>query len=249
VEDAALMLQALAGQDPADPSTVALAVPDFRAAVHGEVRGLRVGLPREVFFEHVDPDVDAGVKAAARALAGLGVAVEEVSLPGMGDAAAATFAIIAAESMAYHGPMLRRHGASYGADVRTRLLAGQFVLATQYVNAQRVRRVIRAGLDKVLTGVDALLLPATPIPAPRVEEREATVDGITEDVRAWLTRCTRPFNLTGHPALSVPCGLTRGGLPIGLQFVGRMFDETTLLRLGAAYEAVNPLRGRRPPEP
>ena len=249
VEDCALVLQALAGRDPADPSTVALAVPDFRAAVRGEVRGLRVGLPREVFFEHVDPEVDAGVKAAARALEGLGVAVDEVSLPGMGDAAAATFAIIAAESMAYHGPLLRRHGASYGADVRTRLLAGQFVLATQYVNAQRVRQVIRAGVDAVLTGVDALLLPTTPIPAPRVEEREATVDGITQDVRAWLTRCTRPFNLTGHPALSMPCGLTRGGLPIGLQLVGRMFDEATLLRLGAAYEAVSPLRGRRPPEP
>ena len=249
VADAALMLQALVGPDPADPSTVERPVPDFHAATRGEVRGLRVGLPRELFFDHLDPDVDAGVKAAARALEGLGVAAEEVSLPGMGDAAAATFAIIAAESMAYHGPLLRRHSASYGADVRTRLLAGQFVLATQYVNAQRIRRVIRAGVDKVLTGVDALLLPTTPIPAPRIEEREATVDGITQDVRAWLTRCTRPFNLTGHPTLSVPCGLTRGGLPIGLQLVGRMFDEGTLLRLGAAYEAVSPLRGRRPPEP
>jgi aspartyl-tRNA(Asn)/glutamyl-tRNA(Gln) amidotransferase subunit A len=128
-------------------------------------------------------------------------------------------------------------------------LAGQFVLATQYVNAQRVRQVIRAGLDTVLTGVDALLLPTTPVPAPRVEEREATVDGITQDVRAWLTRCTRPINLTGHPALSLPCGLTGEGLPVGLQLVGRHFDEATLLRLGRAYEAVSPLRDRRPPPP
>jgi aspartyl-tRNA(Asn)/glutamyl-tRNA(Gln) amidotransferase subunit A len=249
VADAALMLQVLAGPDPDDPSTAALPVPDLRAALHGQVRGLRVGLPREMFFAHLDPDVDAGLTAAVRTLEDLGAAVEQVSLPGMDDASAATFAIIAAESMAYHGPLLRKHGASYGADVRTRLLAGQFVLATQYVNAQRFRQVIRGGVDAALARVDALFVPTTPIPAPPIEERETTVDGITQDVRAWLTRCTRPFNLTGHPALSLPCGLTRAGLPIGLQLVGRMFDEATLIRLGAAFEAVSPLRGKRPPDP
>jgi aspartyl-tRNA(Asn)/glutamyl-tRNA(Gln) amidotransferase subunit A len=249
VADAALLLQALAGQDPADPSTAVPPPPDYRAAMQGEVRGLRVGMPREVFFERLDPDVEAGVLAAARALEGLGVVLEEVALPGIGDAAAATFAIIAAESMAYHGPLLRTQAAAYGQDVRTRLLAGQFVLATHYINAQRVRQVVRAAVDGVLSRVDALLLPTTPIVAPRIEEQEATVGGIRQDVCAWLTRCTRPFNLTGHPALSVPCGLSRGGLPIGLQLVGRMFDEATLLRLGAAYEAVSPMRDRRPPEP
>jgi aspartyl-tRNA(Asn)/glutamyl-tRNA(Gln) amidotransferase subunit A len=102
-------------------------------------------------------------------------------------------------------------------------------------------------VDGVLTAVDALLLPTTPIPAPRTDEREATVDGVCEDVRAWLTRCTRPINLTGHPALSLPCGLTSDGLPVGLQLVGRHFDEATLLRLGRAYEAVSrfAIAGRR----
>jgi aspartyl-tRNA(Asn)/glutamyl-tRNA(Gln) amidotransferase subunit A len=249
VTDAALLLGVLAGKDPADPSTVALPVPDYRQAMRGEVRGLRLGLPREIFFRHVDPVVEAAVRGAARALEGQGATVAEVSLPGMQEATSATFAIIAAESMAYHGPMLRRHGAAYGADVRTRLLAGQYVLATQYVNAQRVRQVIRAELDAALQGIDALLLPTTPIPAPRIEEREATVDGITQDVRAWLTRCTRPFNLTGHPVLSLPCGLTPAGLPVGLQLVGRMFDEATLFRIGAVYEAMSPMRDLRPPEP
>jgi aspartyl-tRNA(Asn)/glutamyl-tRNA(Gln) amidotransferase subunit A len=107
--------------------------------------------------------------------------------------------------------------------------------------------VLRAEVDEALRAVDALLIPATPIPAPRTDEREATVEGVTDDVRAWLTRCTRPINLTGHPALSVPCGLTGAGLPIGMQLVGRYFDETTLLRLGRAYEAVSPMRDRRPP--
>jgi len=249
VEDAALLLGVLAGQDPADPSTTARPVPDYRAAMRGEIRGLRLGLPRELFFAHVDPEVEAAVRAAARALEGMGATVEEVSLPGMAEATTATFAIIAAEAMAFHGPMLREHGARYGQDVRTRLLAGQFVLATQYVNAQRIRQLVRAELDAALARIDALLLPATPIPAPRIEEREATVDGIRQDVRAWLTRCTRPFNLTGHPALSLPCGLTAAGLPVGLQLVGRMFDEAMLLRIGSAYESASPMRGLRPPEP
>ncbi|HWT84001.1 MAG TPA: amidase family protein, partial [Candidatus Methylomirabilis sp.] len=90
--------------------------------------------------------------------------------------------------------------------------------------------------------------PTTPIPAQPVEAREATVDGVTEDVRWWLVRCTRPINVTGHPALSVPCGFTAAGLPIGLQLVGRYFDEATLLRIGHAFEAVSPARGLQPPD-
>jgi len=248
VADAALLLGALAGKDPADPSTVALPVPDYREALRGEVRGVRLGLPRELFFQHLDPAVEAAVRGAARLLEGQGATVAEVSLPAMSEASAASYAIIATESMAYHAPLLRRHAPAYGADVRTRLLAGQYVLGTQYVNAQRVRQVIRAELEAALRKFDALLLPTTPLPAPRIEEREAAVDGISQDVRAWLTRCTRPFNLTGSPALSLPCGLTPAGLPVGLQLVGRMFDEATLFRVGAAFEAVSPMRGRRPPE-
>jgi aspartyl-tRNA(Asn)/glutamyl-tRNA(Gln) amidotransferase subunit A len=248
VEDAALLLQALAGHDPADPSTAAVPVPDYCRGLDGDPRTLRVGLVRELFFDRLDPEVRAAVEAAARALAGLGVQVEEVRLPRIHHAAPATFAIITAESMAYHEPYLRTRASEYGADVRARLLTGQFVLATQYLKAQRARQVLRAEVDGVLRGVDALLFPTTPIPAPRLEEREVAVDGVTDDVRAWLTRCTRPINLTGHPALSVPCGLTTGGLPIGLQLVGRQFDEATVLRLGHAYEAVSPVRGRRPPQ-
>jgi aspartyl-tRNA(Asn)/glutamyl-tRNA(Gln) amidotransferase subunit A len=248
VTDAALMLQALAGRDPADPSTAALPVPDYRRDLERDPRGLRVGVVRDVFFERLDPEVRTTVEAAAQALAGLGVRVEEVRLPRIRHAGPATFAIITAESMAYHEPYLKTRASEYGVDVRARLLNGQFVLATQYLKAQRARHVLRADVDGVLRGVDALLTPTTPIPAPRTDEREATVEGATDDVRAWLTRCTRPFNLTGHPALSVPCGLTASGLPVGLQLVGRHFEEATLLRLGRAYERVSPLRDRRPPQ-
>ena len=247
VADAALLLQVLAGRDPADPSTSAMPVPDYRRALQGGVRGLRLGVPKDLFYERLDPEVRAAVAAAARSLEGLGAVVEEISLPTIQHAGPASFAIIASEAMAYHEPYLRTRAGEYGEDVRARLTTGQFVLAHQYLKAQRARQVIRADVDAVLTRVDALLLPTTPIPAPRLDDREITVDGVTQDARWWLIRCTRPINVTGHPALSVPCGLTAAGLPIGLQVVGRAFDEATLLRVGHAFEAVSPVRDRWPP--
>ncbi len=247
VTDAALLLQVLAGRDPADPSTTDVPVPDYRRAMQGEIRGLRLGLPKDHFFERLDPEVRAAVLAAARSLEGLGASVEDIPLPNIPHAGPASFAIIASEAMAYHEPYLKTRAAEYGADVRARLMTGQFVLASHYLKAQRARRVIRAEVDAALRRVDALLLPTTPIPAPRLDAQEVTVDGVTEDARWWLIRCTRPINVTGHPALSVPCGLTAGGLPVGLQIVGRHFDEATVLRIGHAFEAVSPMRDRRPP--
>jgi aspartyl-tRNA(Asn)/glutamyl-tRNA(Gln) amidotransferase subunit A len=247
VTDAALLLQVLAGGDPADPSTAALPVPDYRRALQGEVRGLRLGLPKEHFFERLDREVRAAVLAAARSLEGLGAIVEEIPLPKIHHAGPASFAIIASEAMAYHEPYLRTRAGEYGEDVRARLTTGQFLLAHQYLKAQRARQVIRHEMDAALKRVDALLTATTPIPAPRLDEREVTVDGVTEDARWWLIRCTRPINVTGHPALSVPCGLTAAGLPIGLQLVGRAFDEATLLRLGHAFEVVSPVRDHWPP--
>jgi aspartyl-tRNA(Asn)/glutamyl-tRNA(Gln) amidotransferase subunit A len=247
VTDAALLLQVLAGRDPADPSTADVPVPDYRRAMQEEVRGLRLGLPKDLFFERLDPEVRGAVHAAARSLEGLGASIQEVPLSRIQHAGPASFAIIAAEATAYHEPYLKTRAAEYGADVRARLMTGQFILAGHYLKAQRARQVIRADVDAALQQVDALLFPTTPIAAPPLDAREVTLDGHTEDVRGWLIRCTRPINVTGHPALSVPCGLTAGGLPIGLQLVGRHFDEATLLRVGHAFEAVSPMRGHRPP--
>jgi len=247
VTDAALLLQVLAGRDPADPSTADVPVPDYRRAMQEEVRGLRLGLPKHLFFERLDPEVRGAVHAAARSLEGLGASIQEVPLSRIQHAGPASFAIIAAEATAYHEHYLKTRAAEYGADVRARLMTGQFILAGHYLKAQRARQIIRADVDAALQQVDALLFPTTPIAAPPLDAREVTVDGHTEDVRGWLIRCTRPINVTGHPALSVPCGLTAGGLPIGLQLVGRHFDEATLLRMAHAFEAVSPMRGRRPP--
>jgi aspartyl-tRNA(Asn)/glutamyl-tRNA(Gln) amidotransferase subunit A len=246
VRDAGLLLGGMAGHDPADPSTPVLPVPDYRALFDADPRGRAVGIVRE-FFERLDPEVRAAVEAAAEALRGLGVRVQEIQLPRIHHASPATFAIISSEAMAYHEPYLKTRAAEYGADVRGRLAAGQFILAKDYLKAQRARQVLRADVDAALQTVDALLLPTTPVPAPPLTASEVTVDGAREDVRGALTRCTRPINLTGHPSLAIPCGLTAVGLPVSLQLVGRFFDEGTLLSLGCAYEAVSPMLDRRPP--
>jgi aspartyl-tRNA(Asn)/glutamyl-tRNA(Gln) amidotransferase subunit A len=247
VADAALMLQVLAGQDAADPSSTDVPVPDYQAALQGDLRGVRLGLPADYFFAHLDPEVRDALHATVRQLQAQGAAVEEVPLPRIQLAGAASFAIMRAEATAYHEPYLKTRAAEYGADVRGRLMTGQFVLAAQYLKAQRARQVLRAEVDAALACVDALVAPAAPFPAPPLDVREVTVDGVTQDVRLWITRHTAPINVTGHPVLAVPCGLTTGGLPVGLQIIGRHFDEGTILRIGRAVEAGNPLGGRWPP--
>jgi aspartyl-tRNA(Asn)/glutamyl-tRNA(Gln) amidotransferase subunit A len=247
VTDAALMLQVLAGRDAADPSTAALPVPDYRAALQGDLRGVRLGIPRDFFFAHLEPEIRQVVQATAERLEAQGARLEEVQLPHISLAGAASFAIMRAEATAYHEPYLRTRPGDYGADVRGRLMTGQFLPATQYLKGQRARQVLRAEVDAVLARVQALLAPAAPLAAPPLDMREVAVEGVTQDVRLWITRYTAPFNVTGHPVLAVPCGLTTGGLPIGLQVIGRHFDEGTVLRIGRAVEAQDPLGGRRPP--
>ena len=247
VTDAALMLQVLAGRDVADPSTAALPVPDYQAALQADLHGVRLGIPRDFFFAHLEPEIRDAVQATVQRLEGQGAAMEEVHLPHISLAGAASFAIMRAEATAYHEPYLRTRPADYGADVRGRLMTGQFLPATQYLKGQRARQVLRAEVDATLVRVHALLAPATPLPAPPLDMREVTVEGVTQDVRLWITRYTAPINVTGHPVLAVPCGLTAGGLPIGLQIIGRHFDEGTILRIGRAVEAQDPLEGRWPP--
>jgi aspartyl-tRNA(Asn)/glutamyl-tRNA(Gln) amidotransferase subunit A len=247
VADAALMLQVLAGRDAADASSADVPVPDYQAALQGDLRGVRLGLPAEYFFAHLDPEVRDAVHASVGHLQAQGAAVEEVPLPRIPLAGAASFAIMRAEATAYHEPYLKARAAEYGADVRGRLMTGQFILATQYLKAQRARQLLRAEVDAALGRVDALIAPAAPLPAPPLDTREVTVGGVTQDVRLWITRCTAPINVTGHPVLAVPCGLTTGRLPVGLQIIGRYFDEGTILRIGRAIEAGNPLGGRWPP--
>jgi aspartyl-tRNA(Asn)/glutamyl-tRNA(Gln) amidotransferase subunit A len=147
---------------------------------------------------------------------------------------------MASESMAYHRAYMKDRAADYGEDIRVRLGLGQFVLATQYIQAQRVRRLLYRHIQEALERFDLLLSPTLPITAPRIEEREIPFGGKSTDVRPVLTRFTRAFNVTGHPSLSLPGGLSPSGLPIGMQLIGRLFGEETLLRLGHTYEQAFP---------
>jgi aspartyl-tRNA(Asn)/glutamyl-tRNA(Gln) amidotransferase subunit A len=244
--DAALVLGAMAGYDAADPTSSVLPVPDYGAALSGDVRGLRVGLLRTFFVESATPEVRAAVETAARTLEKAGAVVDDVALPGVRHTAAGALAVVATEAMAYHAAWLRTRKADYDPDVSTRLMAGAFVTGVHYVRGQQARALLRREVDEALTRHDVLLAPATPITAPGIDERQTTLGDGASDIRSALIRLTRPFNFSGHPACSLPCGFSTGGLPIGMQIVGRPFDEATVLRAADAYQRLSDWHARRP---
>jgi aspartyl-tRNA(Asn)/glutamyl-tRNA(Gln) amidotransferase subunit A len=211
------------------------------------VKGLRIGLLRALFLDASAPDVREAVERAAKALEELGARVDEVTLEHTANVAAASMAIVASEALAYHAEWVRTRPGDYQPDVLERLRAGAFVSGVHYVRGQQVRVLVRAKVDEALATRDVLLAPATPIAATRIGETETALGDGTADVRSSLIRLTRPFNFSGHPACAVPCGYTAGGLPIGLQVVGRPFDEATILRVADAYQRATDWHTRRPP--
>ncbi|HEU4370830.1 MAG TPA: amidase [Methylomirabilota bacterium] len=244
--DCALMLGAIAGYDPADASTSVLPVPDYLAALTGDVRGLRVGLLRSFFLEGATAEVRTAVEAAAKILTAAGAVVDEVSLETVKYVPATALAVVGSEALAYHAELLRTRAAEYDPDIARRLRVGAFVGGAHYVRAQQARALVRAEVDGVLARRDVLLAPSTPITAPAVDERQTTLGDGPSDVRSALIRFTRPFNVSGHPACAVPCGFTAGGLPIGMQLVGRPFDEATVLRAADAFQRLTDFHTRRP---
>jgi aspartyl-tRNA(Asn)/glutamyl-tRNA(Gln) amidotransferase subunit A len=244
--DAAAVLTVVAGHDPADAASSTRSAPDYVAELSRPLGRPRIGLLRE-YVEQAAPEVQAAVAAAAAALRKLGCRLEDVTVPLARYAPAVGAAISAAEALAYHEPLLRRHAAEYAPDVRRRLAVGRFLPATAYVDAQRARTLIREEVGQLLRRVDCLLAPTLPVTAPAVGAEEVRTGSGPESTRAALLRFTRLFNVTGHPAIAVPCGFDGQGLPISLQLVGRAFDEVTILRLAAAYERATEWHARRPP--
>ncbi|MCL4466065.1 MAG: amidase family protein [Chloroflexi bacterium] len=247
VEDAAIFLQAIAGYDAADPTTVRRPVPNYRQAVGLGVRGLRLGVPKQHFFSGLQEDVQRAVRAAIDHFASLGVAVEEVSLPHADYINPAFAPIIHAEAAAYHERWLLERPQDYGKETRARLEVGLTVLGTQYVNAQRARAVIRGDFEQALTQVDALITPTIPAVAMPIGADSITIDGESKELRSVYNRLTSPVNLVGLPAVSLPCGFSGEGLPIGLQLIGGAFGEETLITLGHAYETTTDWHQRQPP--
>jgi aspartyl-tRNA(Asn)/glutamyl-tRNA(Gln) amidotransferase subunit A len=245
VRDTALLLSVISGHDPKDATTSRLPVPDYVAALTGRVEGLRVGVPREFFFEALDADVQQAVDQAVDQLAALGARVSEVAWASIRQAPA-LYAISLAEGAAAHEEWIRTRADYYGADVRERMRQGLLVPAAAYLKAQRLRAVVVRDLERTLREVDVLVTPTSPIPAPKLDAGPGEIGAPLGALRSTLRRLTQPFNITGSPAVSVPCGFAHDGLPIGLQLIGHPFDEARLLNLAYAYEQSVPWKDRHP---
>ena len=238
VSDAALLFEAMAGHDPADPTSSPRSLGSIVGGLDAPVAGLRAGVPEAYFFDQLHPEVDAAVRAAISTIATLGIGVDRVKLP---DVAAlsreCSTPIVAAEAATEHGPRLRERREDVQPVVYARASAGFSVSAVQYLQAQRLReRFAREFVASAFADADVLLMPTIPEPAPAYAVAKA---GSVEDIVARMgrfSRLTRPLNAAGVPAVSVPCGWTPDGLPLALQIVGRPFDEATVLRVARAYE-------------
>ena len=236
VEDNALMLNALAGHDPEDPYAVDHLAEDFTRDLQRGLRGAGIGLPTSFYFDHIDEEVGTRVREAVEVFRSLGAQVREVEIPNLVDTLHAQRLILGAEAYAVHEERLENEPETFDEEVCTRLMGGARPRAYRYANARRRGVLATDEFDHALQGVDMLLTPTLPIVATEIGQREVSIGDYEESVRSALTRFTGPTDLTGHPSLSIPCGTTASGLPVGLQLIGRHFDEATLYRLGHAYE-------------
>jgi len=250
VEDAALVLQAIAGRDPGDPTSLDVPVPDYSSNLDRGVRGLRLGIERDYFFyDKVTPEVRELVEQALAELEELGAELVEVEIPELALSAAVSLPIILADTSANHRRLLRERGERYRPGIRFMLELGELVLAVHYLTAQRARRFVKDAVARAfaLERLDALAVPT--LPSTTFQDDEDTFGTVTESEDhpfGTYVRHSFPGNLTGQPALTVPCGFSPGGLPAGLQVIGRPFEEATVLRIGRAYETATGWFRRRP---
>jgi aspartyl-tRNA(Asn)/glutamyl-tRNA(Gln) amidotransferase subunit A len=236
VADNALLFTALCGFDPEDSASVRRRPEDFTRDLIAGVHGLRIGVP-EAYFEHLEPEVRRCVDAALRAWGDLGATIRPVAVPELGRIVAAQRTVLAAEAYAVHRDRIEAHPELLQDVVRQRLRTGATLPAWKYAESYRLRDRAVQAFDDALADVDALATPTVPIPAPRRGRSETSAAGIREAIQAALTRLTGATNFTGHPSLTMPCGHTRQGLPVGVQLIGRRWQEAMLYRVGQALEA------------
>jgi len=247
VTDAAHMLDVLAGYDPSDPACQDRPVPDHAKALGKSIRGLRVGVCRNHFFERNQPEVEQAVEAAISDLAAAGASVRDFTIPLLEYGLGAIFAIELSSSTAYHDVSLRAGRVPhYQPDVRSLVELGRFVTGPDYLKAEQYRRALMDAFEQAFADVDVVVGPTTPITAWNSGEWTVDVGGRQESVLAASWRFTYPYNLTGLPAISVPCGFDRDGMPIGLQIAGRPFEEITVLQVAHAYERRHDWKDRWP---
>ena len=253
VEDCALVLGAIAGEDPNDPLSSPESVPDYREGMGGAVAGMKVGVVDSYFDELMVDEVAKAFQDALAALESLGMQVKEVPIPHMDMVPAVQTATSRCENLVAHEPYLRKQPRDYSFELLARNIASLTIPASTYVTSQRVRRIICREFEEALEDVQVIVAPTVGMAAPTIEECKqgfAEIDGRRIPFRhpsgSIGTRCTIPFNVTGLPTLSVCCGFTAGGLPLGLQVVGACFDESRVFQVAHAYEQAAKWYERKP---
>ena len=241
VRDAAIVLRAISGPDPLDPSTEAQPVPDWIDGIERGPRGLRVGVPKEYFWDGLDPEIERLTRKALADLEAAGASIREVDWQNPSSLVGPTTAVMFGEATTYHAPNFPSRKDDYSAQVAFLLDAGSKTTSVQYVKGFRLMQELRRGAaDQLLEGVDVLATPTMPMAAPGIEASRQ------QDPTFRMAAFTGAFDFTGQPAISVPCGLTSDGMPAAIMFAGRRWDEASVLRAGRAYEDV---RGPFPAPP
>ncbi|WP_432571305.1 amidase [Kineococcus sp. SYSU DK005] len=248
VQDAALTMNAIAGYDRADPASVDRPVPDFTSRIGQSIEGLRVGVPTTYFTERLQEPVRDSVAAAVARLAELGASLVEVEIPMAAQIGAVEWGLMLPEASAYHQEALRASPELFTEETRALLEVGEFVLATDYIKAQRLRTLVQAAWKEMFSSIDVLAAPTLPHTAAVAGEPEVIwPDGVREGTTATYVRYSQPANVTGLPSITVPTGLDPQGLPIGMQIMGRPFEEEVIIGAAAAYEATSGLGGQLAP--
>ena len=247
VADCAHMMNVLAGYDPADPASSQQPVPDFTSELDRGFKGLRVGVPNEFFFDDVDPEIEAAVRAGIDLMEREGASVEEVSMPWVAMGRTINSGLLLAEAAAVHRNVIQTRAAELSPAIRARLESAIIVPAVDYIDTQRARRKFIDQMDGAMSDLDVLITPSVPIQTPTIAECTPPPGSAEAPGGGALTQFTGVFDTTGQPSLSMNCGFTRDGMPIGMMINGRAFDEVSVLRAGAAFERASGLLERRPP--
>ena len=248
-EDCAILLGLMAGPDPADPTAIAVPVPDYVAASAEPMKGITIGVPGSFYVDDLDGEVAGILDATIATLRREGAQIVRVDLSDQRQLSGAAQLVLAVEAAAFHKRWLIERPQDYGPQVLMRLQNGLAISAITYLEAMRWRGPALAAHQAATAGVDAVIAPVSPVPAPTIVESDVGGSPGAEAVIQRLTRFTRPINYLGLPSLAIPAGFTRKGLPVGLQLIGRSFDEATLLRIGGAFQRATDFHERLPQLP
>jgi aspartyl-tRNA(Asn)/glutamyl-tRNA(Gln) amidotransferase subunit A len=246
--DCALLLGLMAGADPNDPTAAAEPVPDYTAATREPIKGLKIGVPAAFYVDDLDPEVARILDETIAVLKREGAEIVQVELPDQRQLTAACQLVLAVEAAAFHKRWLIERPQDYGPQVLMRLQNGLAIPGVSYLEALRWRGPALAAYLAAVSGTDAVIVPGAPVPAPTLAESDVGNGPDADAVIQRLTRFTRPVNYLGLPSLAIPAGFTRTGLPVGMQLIGRSFDEAMLLRIGAAFQRATDFH-ERVPEP